>query len=709
LSARSRIEVGDCRALMRRWAAEGIRAQTCITSPPYWNLRDYGVAGQIGLEPSLSEWLDVMVEVFDCVRDVLADDGTLWLNIGGAYASSGGPGWQGKNGQRSDRRFTLTRDTVAMRDIARRPPQGLKPKDMMLMPERLAIALQDAGWWVRSRIIWHKCLSGGAWLYARTQKGDMPVMLKDLVRLNPETVSLWNGERWTRVVSWSRSDSDAERLELVLRSGERIGCTGDHIWPSDHGNVEARALRVGDRLLAVRLPDSALKRPPYLTDDVAWLCGLYLAEGSRSDDTVQIALHADESDWLARINNAAEQLGATMTTTIKGNTLSVRLYGRVLVAAVESIVGGRVAKDKHLRPEVWRLPNSTLRAIIEGYLDGDGHADGDRVRLGFCRNYALERDLRTAAARLGATLTLTPGTSRFRGRDWPAFRGEWRWMRSGHHNERDRNEIVEIRRSRARQFWDVTVEDEPHLFALASGVLTHNCNLMPESVTDRPTKAHEHIWLLAKSEVYYYDAEAIKEPASPDTHARRAQWKTPDGWDTSTGAGGHGSFHREGREDGFTGYEHKRADGQIHKPVAGWATGDGDHKPVSHAQAKDDGDHRKMLRRKAAPTGSGTKNNASFDAAMAVMPATRNKRDVWTIPTQGFPEAHFATFPEALVEPCILAGSRPGDIVLDPFGGSGTTARVAHRLGRRFLLAELNPEYAAMAERRVRTTGGLAL
>ncbi len=99
------------------------------------------------------------------------------------------------------------------------------------------------------------------------------------------------------------------------------------------------------------------------------------------------------------------------------------------------------------------------------------------------------------------------------------------------------------------------------------------------------------------------------------------------------------------------------------------------------------------------------KNNASFDAAMAIMPDTRNRRSVWTIPTQSYSGAHFATFPEALVEPCILAGSRPGDIVFDPFMGSGTVAQVAQRLGRRWLGSELNQEYIDLQAQRTQQTG----
>lgn len=321
--------IGDCRELLRDMAAAGVRAQMCVTSPPYWGLRDYGAEGQIGLEPTLAEWIGTMVEVFRAVRDVLADDGTLWLNLGDAYASAGGAGWQGKNGQRADRRFTATRNSVALREIGRRPPPGLKPKDLMGQPWRVAFALQDDGWYLRRDIIWHK--------------------------LNP----------------------------------------------------------------------------------------------------------------------------------------------------------------------------------------------------------------------------------------------------------------------------------------------------MPESVRDRPTTSHEYLFLFAKSESYYYDADAIKEPASTNTHAR----------------------------------------------IAGWATGPGAHSTLDHTRAPKGG-------RKLADVGSGTKQNGSFDDAMRKMPEARNKRSVWSIASEPYSEAHFATFPRKLIEPCILAGSRPGDIVLDPFMGSGTTAQVAEALGRQWIGCEINPEYVPLQQRR---------
>lgn len=113
----NKIEFGDCRDIMRRWAAEGVRVQTCVTSPPYFGLRDYGHEGQLGLEKTPDEYISAMVEVFRCVRDVLADDGTLWLNMGDSYGSG---------------------------------------KQLLGMPWRVAFALQSNGWVLRQDIIWHK-------------------------------------------------------------------------------------------------------------------------------------------------------------------------------------------------------------------------------------------------------------------------------------------------------------------------------------------------------------------------------------------------------------------------------------------------------------------------------------------------------------------------------------------------------------------------
>lgn len=176
---------------------------------------------------------------------------------------------------------------------------------------------------------------------------------------------------------------------------------------------------------------------------------------------------------------------------------------------------------------------------------------------------------------------------------------------------------------------------------LRSDIIWHKPNPMPESVTDRPTSAHEHIFLLAKSERYYYDAAAVAEPAGP------------------------------------------------FKPCGPNSRADNDRDPAHNGRKQD---------------ALGKNTYTGFNDRWRDRPTeTRNKRDVWEVGTCPYPEAHFATYPPELIRPCILAGSRPGDMVLDPFGGSGTTGMVAVQEGRRFLMCELNPDYAELARRRVLT------
>ncbi len=119
--------------------------QTCVTSPPYWSLRDYGIPGQIGLEASVFAYIDHLVKVFAEVRRVLKDDGTLWLNIGDSY-TSGGRTW----------RATDKKNPVRAMNVRPPTPEGLKPKDLIGVPWLLAFALQKEGWYLRADIIWNK-------------------------------------------------------------------------------------------------------------------------------------------------------------------------------------------------------------------------------------------------------------------------------------------------------------------------------------------------------------------------------------------------------------------------------------------------------------------------------------------------------------------------------------------------------------------------
>lgn len=135
--------VGDAHTLLAHMGS--CRFRCCITSPPYWGLRDYGIAGQVGAEPDLREYIERLVAIFRQVRRTLTDDGTLWLNLGDSY-TSGNRRWRDNDKKNAARAMTYRPPT----------PEGLKPKDLIGVPWRVAFALQADGWYLRSDIVWNK-------------------------------------------------------------------------------------------------------------------------------------------------------------------------------------------------------------------------------------------------------------------------------------------------------------------------------------------------------------------------------------------------------------------------------------------------------------------------------------------------------------------------------------------------------------------------
>ena len=211
--------------------------------------------------------------------------------------------------------------------------------------------------------------------------------------------------------------------------------------------------------------------------------------------------------------------------------------------------------------------------------------------------------------------------------------------------------------------WRVAFALQADGWFLRQDIIWSKPNPMPESVTDRCTKAHEYLFLLSKSARYHYDQQAILEPVEAGTIECLSQ-PTLD--------------QQRGSD---------RVPGKTNGPM----------KAVSRSGNKE----RKPASARGVPVDTDGKSAGAVAGSVSWEGSQRNKRSVWTVATQPFSEAHFATFPPALIEPCILAGCPKGGTVLDPFGGAGTTGLVADRLQRSAILIELNPEYAAMARRRI--------
>jgi len=149
------VQFGDCRETLRHWIVQGRKVQMCVTSPPYFGLRNYGVAGQVGQEKSPDEYVSCLVSIFRIVRELLADDGSLWLNIGDTYASNGSGG-HGATGGADKSTLMSAPPPIGVCPTKRSVPEGLKTKDLIGIPWMLAFALRADGWYLRQDIIWHK-------------------------------------------------------------------------------------------------------------------------------------------------------------------------------------------------------------------------------------------------------------------------------------------------------------------------------------------------------------------------------------------------------------------------------------------------------------------------------------------------------------------------------------------------------------------------
>lgn len=228
--------------------------------------------------------------------------------------------------------------------------------------------------------------------------------------------------------------------------------------------------------------------------------------------------------------------------------------------------------------------------------------------------------------------------------------------------------------------WRVAFALQADGWYLRSDIIWSKPNPMPESVMDRPTKSHEYIFLLAKSERYYYDHEAIKEPSTYLQPNSPESIKSPYGQGytrrANTGVGfGYGTDKEKRSRDRVRGSK-----GVINNPL-------------NSALRKSGNKERKIN----APQ----RLNTHMGSSVPWEGLTRNKRTVWTVSTKPFNEAHFATFPPYLIVPCILAGCPEGGTAIDPFTGSGTMLWVAEQLGRNSIGVEIKPEYCDMTRRRM--------
>lgn len=551
-----------------------------VTSPPYFpSLRSYGGEkpiwpdgwqGSLGDEPTPEAFCSHLVSIFAACRRVLRPDGSLWVNIGDSYA---------KNNKYLQ--------------------SGIKRKDLFATPFLFALTMRKDGWYLRNDQIW--CLSGGTLLYAKINNRIQIISIQHMVKdYSPKEVELWNGEKWVRVARWWESPREDSPLEIKLRSGQKIGCSSRHVFPTSSGMKKAGDLRIGDMLCQCKLPEQDIpESPEHIPDSMGWLIGIYLAEGCQGDGYLRFSIHKKEQYIYEKIRNIAAQYGGSVSIHPNSeNGVDVHLYSTVIRAIVSLFIHGRNAREKFLKPRCFRRSNDFLKHLMNGYLAGDGSWESvnKRWRLGFARNDVFANNLRTVCNRLGYSLRLNTGFSKNTktGQIYKTHRGQLRTEASNRF--KNDMEIVALSKSRGRRFFDIEIDDESHVFALSSGVLTHNSkpDVNPESVKDRCVRSHEYIFHFTKESRYYFDHLAIREAASAASLKRIAQKNFAQ--------------QKGGTKDyGKTGINVSRS---ARKTIENFAKNPG-----------------------------------------------RNKRTVWNMPTARLREGHFAAFPVSLPKTCILAST----------------------------------------------------
>lgn len=626
-------------------------AQVIITSPPYWQQRIYevpdiefpdGWRGQFGMERSPQQYIAHSMIFLKEMWRVLRKDGVLFYNIADKYISAKGTcrdpgGTAGRTlpsvvAKKAAGVYPLDRGNITeMRSY------GLKPKDLGLIPERFSLAAQDAGWTVRGRIIWHKCLAGTTPIYARSQGRAIRTSVRELTQLPIDQLELPAPDgKWRRVLL-VEAQGDQPTLTLHLRNGSHMEVTPEHRFPTERGLVEAKQLQVKDSLTASSLPPEA--GTSLGTYEVGWVVGFYLAEGSpvSMSTGLQFAMHAREVDFTENLRAFATNFAGDFQSHVYDNSRHTILSGKAVQGVILNYVDGKNAKGKHLSRRAWEESNTFLEGVVDGFLNGDGHYEVANKRWQFSNtwNPELLYDLKTACRRIGWFMRANPGRTKLEGKTYATFRGEIRKTRSGHFNQRDDYEIRRIEHTHAKVY-EISIDSDDHLFVLPDGVVTHNSNCSPEAVKDRPAVNYEIIWMLTKRSHYYYNKQGYMVPTS-----------------------------RPGEISNIAGKKHRQPG------------------LVPPGDPQDRGGH------------------SQYDGLRKFRtPELRAMRSVWSFATEGYGGKHRSVFPEKLVEICIRLASREGDLVLDPFLGTGTTLKVAKRLGRRGVGYELGPKYLAMARER---------
>ena len=339
-------------------------------------------------------------------------------------------------------------------------------------------------------LIWQKCLSASTEIPLLTSEGLMTTMsIKDIARGNFKNYKLFNGEKWVPLIDCKETESVEEYIQITLRNGNNIKCTENHRFKVNGKLIEAKDLSIGSILEHCQIKnkkENIENYPFYLNKDILWFIGLYLGDGSLSGETIQISANINDNNERERLKRICKSFNCHLREYQSSeNGTQYCIDCKILYNILKEYIAGNTAYGKHFSTKALNLPNDFIKEIIEGYLYADGHWEEENNRwvLGFtAKNQDLQKDLRFISNLLGYDIKLQKTITKAFNAEFKTIRGSLRYETSNHFNAKSSWEIAKIERVKNNhnyKFYDLVLEDEPHLFVLHDGTITHNSNPSP--------------------------------------------------------------------------------------------------------------------------------------------------------------------------------------------------------------------------------------
>ena len=485
------------------------------------------------------------------LKRVLKSTGTVWINLGDTYQASthGGGGDSHLEGFATKDRF--------------KNKEKIKPKSRMGIPERFYINCIDNGWLARNNIVWYKCLSENTKVFAQIDNKYTFCKVKDLKQGDKvPTLDPKGKQSWINVKNIYKNGKQ-KCVKATTTSGNEIICTPNHKFPyTVNGYVgkfnkikldEIKNLK-GYHLNCQSKFNIDFPKPESDDYDIGYLVGFFLAEGNyerrkypKYKDTVYSL--AAQRRW-GRTSRETKIVGIKLSCGVLdisrgfldkinprfkfkqyqyGNKVSLQTFDKKTLQLIQKYIQGDVSSNKHFTNDIWNKSKTFMQAVLQGYLDGDGHYDTihDRYRIGTTFNPDLKDDISLLCKLLGYDFRYE-GITKIEQYTVQKFTIRYKSNRKKL-NSVIKDKIQSVEDVGVHDTYDIEVEQFPtsfkttarlrhnNLYFLGNGIWTHNSNSMPSSVKDRFTNKYENVFFFAKSQKYYFDLDAVREKSISET------------------------------------------------------------------------------------------------------------------------------------------------------------------------------------------------